>query len=136
MLPRNDPGRIYVAFDDHRPVANAGVILLVTLAHHLGLGELVDRHIDLGDAPGRANAGNKFLHRHTTPGRLKATKTRLGPFTAEIRPPHAQLTNQSRPSIRNAARTASSWRRRRPPPADRVTGAHGPQTSCCLTLRQ
>ena len=42
-------------------VANAGLILPVTLAHHLGLGELVDHHVDLGDAPGRANAGDKFL---------------------------------------------------------------------------
>ena len=33
----------------------------VTLAHYLGLGELVDRHVDLGDAPGRANAGDKVL---------------------------------------------------------------------------
>ena len=61
MLPRNDPDRIYVAFDDHRLVANAGLILPVTLAHHLGLGELVDRHVDLGDAPGRANGGDKLL---------------------------------------------------------------------------
>ena len=61
MLPRNDPDRIDVAFDDHRLVANAGLILPVTLAHHLRLGELVDHHVDLGDAPGRANAGDKFL---------------------------------------------------------------------------
>ena len=61
MLPRNDPERIQVAFDDRRLVANAGLLLPVTLAHHLGLGELVDRHVDLGDAPGRANAGDKML---------------------------------------------------------------------------
>ena len=61
MLPRNDPDRIQIAFDDHRLVANAGLILPVTLAHHLGLGELVDQHVDLGDAPGRANAGDKML---------------------------------------------------------------------------
>ena len=61
MLPRNYPDRIHVAFDDHRLVANAGLILPVTLAHHLGLGELVDRHVDLGEAPGRANAGDKVL---------------------------------------------------------------------------
>ena len=56
MLPPERPDRIDVAFDDHRLVANAGPILPVTLAHHLGLGELVDNHVDLGDAPGRANA--------------------------------------------------------------------------------
>ena len=61
MLPRNDPDRIQVAFDDHRLVPNAGLLLPVTLAHRLGLGELVDHHVDLGDAPGRANAGDKFL---------------------------------------------------------------------------
>ena len=58
MLPLEQPDRIQIAFDDHRPVANAGLLLPVTLAHHLGLGELVDRHVDLGDAPGRANAGD------------------------------------------------------------------------------
>ena len=61
MLPLERPDRIDIAFDDHRLVANAGLILPVTLAHHLGLGELVDNHVDLGDAPGRANAGDKFL---------------------------------------------------------------------------
>ena len=61
MLPLERPDRIHVAFDDPRLVANAGLLLPVTLAHHLGLGELVDRHVDLGDAPGRANAGDKML---------------------------------------------------------------------------
>ena len=42
-------------------MANAGLILPVTLAHHPGLGELVDRQVDLGRAPGRANAGDKVL---------------------------------------------------------------------------
>ena len=61
MLPSEQSDRINIAFDDHRLVANAGLLLPVTLAHHLGLGELVDRHVDLGDAPGRANAGDKLL---------------------------------------------------------------------------
>ena len=61
MLPSEQPDRINIAFDDHRLVTNAGLILPVTLAHHLGLGELVDQHVDLGDAPGRANAGDKLL---------------------------------------------------------------------------
>ena len=60
MLPRNDPDGTQIAFDDHRLVANAGLLLPVTLARHLGLGELVDRHVDLGDAPGWANAGDKL----------------------------------------------------------------------------
>ncbi len=61
MLPPEQPDRIQVAFDDHRLVANAGLILPVTLAHHLGLGELVESCVDLGDAPGHANAGDKLL---------------------------------------------------------------------------
>ena len=61
MLPRNHPDRIRIVFDDHRLVANAGLILPATLAQHLGLGELVDRHLDLGGAPGRANTGDKLL---------------------------------------------------------------------------
>ena len=44
MLPPERPDRITVAFDDHRLVVNAGLILPVTLAHHLGLGELVDNY--------------------------------------------------------------------------------------------
>ena len=61
MLPRNHPDRIQIAFDDHRLVANAGLILPATLALHLGLPQLVDRHLDLGRAPGRANPGDKML---------------------------------------------------------------------------
>ena len=52
MLPRNHPDRIQIAFDDHRLVANAGLLLPATLAQHLGLGELVDHHLNLGSAPG------------------------------------------------------------------------------------
>ena len=37
------------------------MILPVTLAQHLGLRELVDNHVDLGAAPGRANTGDKML---------------------------------------------------------------------------
>ena len=61
MLPRNHPDRIQIAFDDPRLVANAGLILPVTLAGRLGLSQLVDNHVDLDDAPGRANTGDKIL---------------------------------------------------------------------------
>ena len=61
MLPRSHPDRIQVSFDDHRLVANAGLLLPVTLAQHLGLREFVDSHVDLGDAPGRANTGDKIV---------------------------------------------------------------------------
>ena len=61
MLPDDHPDRIQIAFDDHRLVANAGLILPATLGRHLGLPELVDRHLDLGRAPGRANTGDKVM---------------------------------------------------------------------------
>ena len=61
MLPRNHPDRIQIAFDDRRLVANAGLILPSTLAQHLGLGALADNHVDLGDAAGRANTGDKVM---------------------------------------------------------------------------
>ena len=61
MLPLEHPDRIQIAFDDHRLVANAGLLLPVTLAQHLGLRELVDSHVDLGDVAGRANPGDKML---------------------------------------------------------------------------
>ena len=61
MPPRNHPDRIRVSFDDHRLVANAGLILPATLALHLGLPQLAQQNLDLGDAPGRANTGDKLM---------------------------------------------------------------------------
>ena len=61
MLADDHPDRIQIAFDDHRLVANAGLLLPATLGRHLGLPELVDRHLDLGRAPGRANTGDKVM---------------------------------------------------------------------------
>ena len=61
MLPLESPDRIRVAFDDHRLVANAGLMLPATLALRLGLGELVNQLLDLGHAPGRANTGDKLM---------------------------------------------------------------------------
>ena len=61
MLAASNPDRIDIAFDDDRLVADAGLLLPATLAQHLGLQELADSYLDLGDAPGRANAGDKLL---------------------------------------------------------------------------
>ena len=61
MLPRKHPDRIRVSFDGHGLVANAGLNLPTTLALRLGLGELVNNHLDLGRAPGRANTDDKLL---------------------------------------------------------------------------
>ena len=48
-------------FDDHRLMAYAGLPLTVTLTQRLGLRELAESHVDLGDAAGRANTGDKML---------------------------------------------------------------------------
>lgn len=53
--------RLVVTFDDDHAVANAGMILPATLAEHLGMRELFDQHVDLGDAPGRSNVGIKAM---------------------------------------------------------------------------
>ena len=42
-------------------MANAGLILPATLALHLGLPQLVQQRLDLGNAPGRANTGDKIV---------------------------------------------------------------------------
>ena len=55
LQERPDP--THVAFDDHRPVT----VLPTTLAHHLGLGELVESHVDLRGASVRTNTGEKML---------------------------------------------------------------------------
>ena len=69
-LGKGAPNRCYhattptgskITFDDRRLVANAGLLLPATLARHLGLPELVQQRLDLGDAPGRANAGDKMM---------------------------------------------------------------------------
>ena len=61
MLPRNHPDRIQIAFDDRRLMANAGLLLPSTLARHLGLPELVRQRLDQGNAPGRANTGDRMM---------------------------------------------------------------------------
>ena len=53
--------RVETTFDDDRLVADAGLLLPATLAHHLGLKELIEKHLDLGAKPGAANAGDKLL---------------------------------------------------------------------------
>jgi hypothetical protein len=50
-----------VTFDDDHLVANAGLVLPATLAQHLGLLDLFDEHVDLGEASGRANVGHKAM---------------------------------------------------------------------------
>ena len=61
MLPRRHPDRIQITFDDRRLVANARLVLPATLTLRLALPELVQRCLDLGNAPGRANTGDKMM---------------------------------------------------------------------------
>ncbi len=53
--------RIATTCDDGRLIADAGLLLPATLAQHLGIETLFDRHVDLGPAKGRAHAGAKAL---------------------------------------------------------------------------
>ena len=53
--------RLDTAFDEDRLVADAGLVLPATLAQHLGLKHLIETHLDLGAAPGRAHVGDKLL---------------------------------------------------------------------------
>lgn len=53
--------RLSVAFSDSHAVADAGLVLPATLAEKLGLRELFDQAVDLGEAPGRGNVGVKAL---------------------------------------------------------------------------
>ena len=58
-VPLDHPDRIQITFDDRRLVANAGLLLPVTLGTWVCVNW--DHHLDLGNAPGRANPGDKML---------------------------------------------------------------------------
>ena len=70
MLPRHQPDRIRIAFDDHRLVNNAGLILPATLALHLGRpnsgtpgpGPRPSQHRRQDDDAGGICAGGRRLH--------------------------------------------------------------------------
>jgi hypothetical protein len=53
--------RLAFAFDDERAVANAGLVLASTLAERLGIEQVVDESLDLGERPGAARPGRKLL---------------------------------------------------------------------------
>ena len=61
MRSSHNLDRLAVVFDDARQVAGAGLLLPATLAAHLGLRALVERWLDLGSKPGRANVGDKVM---------------------------------------------------------------------------
>ena len=53
--------RLGLAFDDERAVANAGLVLASTLAGRLGIEQIVDEALVLGQRPGAARPGRKVL---------------------------------------------------------------------------
>jgi hypothetical protein len=53
--------RCDVVFDDERAVANAGLLVPVSLGRRLGLEALIDDAVDLGDRGGAARPGRKVL---------------------------------------------------------------------------
>lgn len=53
---------VRVEFDDERVVSDAGIVLVATVAHRLGIEDLVGRFVRLRrDRPGAANAGRKVM---------------------------------------------------------------------------
>jgi hypothetical protein len=55
------PDGLVVGFDDDHAVANAGLVLPATLAQRLGIEQIVDQLVDLGDRPGHHRPGRKVL---------------------------------------------------------------------------
>jgi hypothetical protein len=53
--------QVDIAFDDERSVASAGLLLPATLAERLGIEQVTDQLVDLGDRPGAAHPGRKLL---------------------------------------------------------------------------
>ena len=53
--------RLAVSFDSPTLVSNAGLLLPAVLAQRLGLTDLVQRHVRLGDSPGAPNSGAKAM---------------------------------------------------------------------------
>ena len=109
-LPRIHPGRTHIAFDDHHLVPDAGLFLPAVLARHLGLPQLVDRHLDLGDAPGRAVTGDKMMTLGPRPCRRRLHRRHRRVAKLVLRPPPKRMTpgSSAEPSgngTRKAAQT-------------------------------
>src|SRR4051812_28366237 len=52
---------VEVVFDDENAVANAGIVLVSTLAGRLGIEQLADECVDLTGRPGAGNEGAKVM---------------------------------------------------------------------------
>ena len=55
------PDSVGVEFDDERLIANAGLVLIATLSRRLGIEQMVDKMVDLGQRAGSARPGRKVL---------------------------------------------------------------------------
>jgi Transposase DDE domain group 1 len=55
------PDSVGVEFDDERLVANAGLVVIATLSKRLGIEQMVDKVVDLGQRAGAARPGRKVL---------------------------------------------------------------------------
>ena len=96
------PDRIQIAFDDHRLVANAGLILPTTLARHLGLPQLVASALAGGDCIDDADVLRTGGTARTLGGTVKAPST-LGTFLRSFRWGHVrQLDRVSRELLARA----------------------------------
>ncbi len=60
-IPSSDVDRLGVVFDDGSLVADAGLLVAGTLMARLGLEQLLDETVRLGDRPGGAYPGRKVL---------------------------------------------------------------------------
>jgi hypothetical protein len=52
---------VRIAFDEQRLVSDAGLLVTATLAQRLGLEELVNESVSLGEVPGAARPGRKVM---------------------------------------------------------------------------
>ena len=53
--------RLGLVFDDERAVANAGLVLVSTLVERLGIEQVIDETLELGERAGAARPGRKLL---------------------------------------------------------------------------
>jgi hypothetical protein len=56
------PDSLGVEFDDERLIANAGLVLVATLGRRLGIEQMVDKMVSLGERAGAARPGRKGAH--------------------------------------------------------------------------
>lgn len=61
MRASHNLAAVSTSFDEDNLVPNAGLVAPALLAQRLGVAELVDERVDLGDRPGAANGGAKAL---------------------------------------------------------------------------